>query len=75
MVRVPKKGAAEGVRRVLKDGLGKVEQKARELADKYLSGELRLEEYVKERVRVELEREERVESNLRRLSSSRRRAH
>lgn len=57
----------EKVRRVLKEGLREVEERLRVLSERYLRGEIGFEEYLEERVRLELLREERVEENLKRL--------
>ncbi len=57
----------ERVRKVLKEGLREIEERLRMLSERYLRGEIGFEEYLEERVRLELLREEKVEENLERL--------
>ena len=57
----------ERVPKVLKEGLREIEERLRMLSERYLRGEIGFEEYLEERVRLELLREEKVEENLGRL--------
>ena len=57
----------ERVRKVLKEGLREIEERLRMLSERYLRGEIGFEEYLEERVRLELLREEKAEENLERL--------
>jgi len=67
----PERSVKERIKITLKRGLKELDDEIREAIRRYEGGEIRLEQYLKLRVELELKRNRIVMENLRRLSKAR----